>query len=641
VNSKMLVKAPSISAALALLILVAYLCGSVRAEHFDSRAQNRADEWTEVRSAHFVVASNAGEIEAKRIAGQFEQIRSVFRGAFPKLRVDPPQPIVIVAARDEATMKVLTPDEWEGEGRVHPAGLFHSDEEKDYVVLRLDAEGTTAFHTIFHEYTHVLLHLNFKQLPTWLSEGLAEFFGNSTVGDKGVLTGTADKTHLYFLSKNEWLPMRTLLGVGESSPYYNEKNPASIFYAESWAAVHYLLLDPGARREQLLNKFFVAWEQSGDQVAAGREAFGDLKQFGATVQKYVRSRDWRVGVALPAQESATGSYVARNLTPGEVLALRSDLLLHRGLLAQAEPIAKQAVELEPNLAAAHETLGFFYFRDSDFAAADEEMSKAIEMGSTDFLAFYSHGVLLLRDLSATEDTTKKARAALENAARLNPGYPPTFEALTQAYSRSAETQAKALEAAQTAVRLDPDARTYRFGLAYALLNNGRAADAGGVAQRLLTSSATEEDKRAARRLLDTVEEEQQWQKESEEQASADGQHAEDVPKTGGALHADVAAVHPATSRRQLGPPDWMAVDGAIAAIDCSHSPEVVMTLNLAKGPLSFHAGDFRRVGVSGVSAVTTPGLESCKQWAGRRVKVWFRLVQDQDYLGEISKIYFY
>jgi hypothetical protein len=34
-------------------------------------------------------------------------------------------------------------------------------------------------------------------------------------------------------------------------------------------------------------------------------------------------------------------------------------------------------------------------------------------------------------------------------------------------------------------------------------------------------------------------------------------------------------------------------------------------------------------------------LESCKRWAGRRVKVWFRLVQDKDYLGEISKIYFY
>jgi tetratricopeptide (TPR) repeat protein len=536
---------------------------------------------------------------------------------------------------------VLAPDEWEGERRVRPAGLFHSDEEKDYVILRLDAEGTTAFHTIFHEYTHALLRLNFKQLPTWLSEGLAEFFGNSTAGDKGVLTGTADKTHLYILTKNEWLPMQTLLGVRESSPYYNEKDPASIFYAESWGAVHYLLLDPEARREQLLNKFFVAWDQSGDQVAAGREAFGDLDQFGVIVQKYVRSRDWRVGVALAAQESAAGGIVTRNMTPGEVLALRGNLLVHRGLLARAEPIAKQAVELEPSLAAAHEALGFFYFRDNDFAAADEEMSKAIELGSTDFLPFYCHGVLLLRDLSATEDTTGRATTALESASRLNPGYAPTFEALTQAYSRSPETQGKALDAAQMAVRLDPESRTYRFGLAYVLLNNGRAAEAGGVAQKLLASSTTAEDTRPARRLLDTVEEEQQWQKESEEQGSADVQRADEAPKNGTAILSSPTAAHPAISRRQLGPPEWMAVDGPIAAIDCSHSPEIAMTLNLAKGPLSFHVGDFRRVGVSGVSAEATPVLESCKRWAGRRVKVWFRLVQDKDYLGEISKIYFY
>jgi tetratricopeptide (TPR) repeat protein len=604
-------------------------------------AADQPEKWVEVRSAHFVVSSNAGETEARQIAEQFEQIRRVFHSAFARLRVDPPQAVAIVAARDETTMKMLTPDEWEGEGHVHPAGVFHSDGEKDYVVMRLDAPGTSAFHTIYHEYTHALLHMNYSRVPLWLSEGLAEFFGNSTLGPQGARTGTADKSHLYILGKNEWLPIEALLEVEENSPYYNEENPASIFYAESWAMVHYLLLDPEARREQLLNKFLLAWDQSGDQVAAGREAFGDFGRFGETLRKYVRSRDWRVGVALPAQESTTGSYAVRNLSPGEVLALRGDLMVHRGLLRQAGPFVKQAVELEPRLAAAHTALGFFYFRDSDFAAADEEMSKAIELGSADFLAFYCHGVLLLRDVSATQEATQKARRSLENAARLNSAYAPTFEALTQAYSRSAETQGKALEAAQTAVKLDPDARTYRFGLAYVLLNNGRAAEAGAVAQKLLASASSAEDTQAARRLLDTVEEEQQWQKESEEQASLDAGRGDAAPKSGMVSPPTAAPAHPAISRRQLGPPEWMAVDGAIAAIDCAHSPEVVMTLNLAKGPLSFHAGDFQRLGVSGVSQETTPGLETCKQWAGRRVKVWFRLVPDKDYLGEIIKIYFY
>jgi hypothetical protein len=167
--------------------------------------------WEEVRSEHFVVASNAGEREARRIAEQFEQARSLFHSAFPNLRVDPPQIISIVAARDEATTRLFTPPgDWEGADHIHPAGLFHSDGEKDYVILRLDAEGTTAFHTVYHEYTHALLHLNFKKLPLWLSEGLAEFVANTVPGDKDTPASTPDGASRYVLSKNEWLPMRVL-----------------------------------------------------------------------------------------------------------------------------------------------------------------------------------------------------------------------------------------------------------------------------------------------------------------------------------------------------------------------------------------------------------------------------------------------
>ena len=36
------------------------------------------EPWVEVRSGHFVVASNAGESEARRIALEFERVRGVF-----------------------------------------------------------------------------------------------------------------------------------------------------------------------------------------------------------------------------------------------------------------------------------------------------------------------------------------------------------------------------------------------------------------------------------------------------------------------------------------------------------------------------------------------------------------------------------
>lgn len=624
-----------LTACLAVALLVPGIPGSASGE----TGQN----WVEVRSAHFVVSSNATEADARRVAEQFEQIRAVFHGAFGKLRVDPPQPVAILAARDETTMKMLAPEEWEGEGHVRPAGLFHSDGEKDYVVMRLDAQGTSAFHTIYHEYTHALLHMNYSRVPLWLNEGLAEFFGNSTLTARDVTTGAADKTHLYVLSKNELLPMETLLQVKENSPYYNEMNRASIFYAESWAVVHYLLLDPEARRQQLLGKFFAAWNKSGDAVEAAREAFGDLTSFGETIKRYVQQPNLRVGVALPAQEAAASPYAVRGLSPGEVLAVRGDFFVHRKKMEQARPLLEKAVEAEPNLAATHEALGFFDYRDDDFVAADDEMTKAIELGSTSFLPYYCHGLLLLRDLTATQGVTNTAVTFLERAAQINPQFAPTFEALTQVYSRSAGTQKQALEAATRAAQLDPTSPSYTINLIYTLLNNNRAREARGLADKLLAMASSQEDTRSARAVLERVKEEEEWAKENEEDAQ--GSDTAAVAHASVATDATPAAssvlARPEESRRRLGPPTWIGIDGPVGAIDCSHGSEMMLTLNMGNGSMTFHAENVERVGLSGVSEKTTPGMGSCKQWVGRHVKVWFRMVEGADYMGEILKIYFY
>jgi len=524
-------------------------------------------------------------------------------------------------------MKAIAPDEWGSEGHIRPSGLFHSDGEKDYVVLRLDGEGTTALHTIYHEYTHALLFLNFSKLPVWMGEGVAEFFGNSSVGEKDVRTGTADKTHLYMLGKTEWLPMKTLLGVTKDSNYYNEKNPASIFYAESWAVAHYLLADPEARREQLLNKYLAAWQKSGDQVAAGEEAFGDLGQFGEKIKAYMKNTDWRGGITLASQQDAAGSFTERKLSEGEVLALRGDFLMHREALDAAEPLVEEAVKLDAKSPDTHGALGYFEFRSGNYEDAEEELAKAASLGSRDFMTFYCAGVMRLRSLTADEEATRQAVADLERAAKLNPRFAGTFEALTQAYARSADGQAKALEAARKAVDLDPESRTYQFALAYVLLNNDHAAEAAEVGKKLAASAVSDEDAAAAKKLMATISEEKEW--EDEDKAE------------GGAVETAAPKERPATAGRRLPTPDWMALDGEITGVECGRAPELTLTLSMPKGPMAFHARDFRRVGVSGVSAASVPGVESCQHWTGRHVKLWFRWVQGEDWVGEITRAYFY
>src|SRR5271155_6003980 len=71
------------------------------------------DAWIEIRSPHFLVISNAGDHEARKVADQFEQFREVFQAAFPKLRVDLGKPLIIFALKNEDSVKELIPEYWE------------------------------------------------------------------------------------------------------------------------------------------------------------------------------------------------------------------------------------------------------------------------------------------------------------------------------------------------------------------------------------------------------------------------------------------------------------------------------------------------------------------------------------------------
>jgi Flp pilus assembly protein TadD len=592
--------------------------------------------WIEVRSPHFVVSTNSGEKEARRIADQFEQIRSLFHVAFASLRVDPAQPVLILAAKNENTMKMLLPENWEVKGHVHPAGLYQQGEDKHYVVLRLDSTGKNPFHALYHEYTHALMHLNFSGLPLWLDEGIAEFYGNSRLGEKESRIGTIDETHLYILGQNKLLPIETLLNVEHESPYYNEADQASMFYAESWALVHYLMTDPEAQRRQLLKNFLASWDKGGNQIEAAQQSFGDLQAFEKVIEAYSRQTTFRVTLFKHPQEAADKNYSVRNLTAGEVLALRGDCAAHRNQFEVAQPLLENAVRAEPNLAIGHEALGYYLYRKEDLRGADKEMKKAIELGSTSFVPPYYHGALLLRGGLGETEAAQEAVKNFQKAAAINAQFAPAFEGLAQAYSLSPETQKEAVQAGIQAAKLEPTVRAYAFNLVYLLLNNDRVVDAEHLAQRLVEKATSPEEKHTAEALLNRIKEREQWVRERKSQVESVANGAK------AAVFGAPPKAEPATSSSTGLPRDvstLMAVDGAVRRIDCSHKPAVTVTLSGGNRPLIFHAADFAMVGVTG-NGEEIPGLDACEKWKGRRIRVWFHLVKGKEYMGEITDLAF-
>ena len=183
--------------------------------------QGKAPKWTEVQSPHFLVVTDGSERQGRRLAGQFEAIRSVFEQTL-RLRVESGKPFIVMAFKDEKSMRAAMPEHWEKKGQAHPAGWFMPGGDKVYAAVRLDAGGPNPARIVYHEYTHMVLDLNLRSLPLWLSEGLADFYGFSTIGEDQVRLGRPDADCILALREGKRIPLAELFQATHDSPYYTE-----------------------------------------------------------------------------------------------------------------------------------------------------------------------------------------------------------------------------------------------------------------------------------------------------------------------------------------------------------------------------------------------------------------------------------
>jgi hypothetical protein len=55
-----------------------------------------------------------------------------------------------------------------------------------------------------------------------------------------VSLGEPSRDNILLLRESRLLPLATLFTVDDKSPYYHEENKGNIFYAESWALLHFI-----------------------------------------------------------------------------------------------------------------------------------------------------------------------------------------------------------------------------------------------------------------------------------------------------------------------------------------------------------------------------------------------------------------
>src|SRR5579863_2870650 len=312
-------------------------------------ARDKAEYWVEVRSPHFVVATNSSERQGRRIADQFERMRSVFQAIFPKLQLDPGEPIVILAVKNEKDFRPLEPEAYLAKGQLKLGGLFLHTPEKNYVLMRLDAEGEHPYAVIYHEYTHLILGKAAEWLPLWLNEGLAEFYENTRIEEHDALLGQVIPERVLLLRERRLLPLVTLIRVDANSPYYHQEDKGSMFYAESWALVHYLQVKDATDKGHRLTKYLELLANNIDPVTAADTAFGDLRQLENDLNLYVQQGRFSYFRLKTTTEVDDSAFLAQPLTPPQADALQADFLAHNQRTSDARALLDHVLQEDPKI----------------------------------------------------------------------------------------------------------------------------------------------------------------------------------------------------------------------------------------------------------------------------------------------------
>jgi tetratricopeptide (TPR) repeat protein len=402
-------------------------------------------ETHEVRTPHFTVVTDAGPVIGNTVAARLESIRALLEEVFPSENVSQ-KPVVVYAVSDTQAMALLLPALWEDENTRKPDGLFREGPEKDTIVVRLDAPSEGPYATVYHEYFHVFARARFGRLPLWLDEGLAKFWEMTSIDSERVRIGRLSRRNLKILADEPSLPLPILFAVDHGSPHYEDTEQSAVFYAQSWALVHFLLLgdDTGERRREL----FQYLRASGER----EQPFGDLEALSRDINAYLQRRRF-AAIERPLPGNVPVDEIrTRLLSEAEALAFRGDFLAHGETPQRARPVLERALALDPELALAHEGLGSLLLRDGHTRAALDAFARAAELDSASFLAHYYHAVASLR----AGDSIEAALSDLDRSIQLNPDFAPAHLLIATAVAELGSDDERGLASAMKAVELTPD-----------------------------------------------------------------------------------------------------------------------------------------------------------------------------------------
>ena len=470
-----------------------------------------ARSWQLIRGANVVVIGQQSAKALRDVAVEIEQFRMVVGNLFRGARQPLPMPTVVYLFDDENAMKPFVPL-YNGKPAVL-GGYCHcgSSDDVNFIVAGL-ARYSESSAIIFHEYAHLLVRNAVRDVPVWLNEGLAEYYSTFALksGGRQADIGRAIARHVLLLREHV-LPVAQLLAVDETSALYNEGERRSIFYAESWALTHYLLMErpDGA---SIVNRYLTAVAAGTPSEKAFVDATGvSLKEMDLELRRYVTRPTFRVvALVLADRIDVDEPERARTISAAEADARLGDVQMRVGRLNEAAARIEAAAAAGADVAQAQLALGLLRLRQERKPEAWAPLEKAAALAPDDFIAQYTYALTLLRREGESEAEEKalaeRAHAALTRALAVSPQSASALVWLGYADLVLDVRLPEARDATTRAMALAPGRLDYRIQLAQIYVRQNEIAEGRRLLADLAQVKNNEEVSSRARTLLDRLDE---------------------------------------------------------------------------------------------------------------------------------------
>ncbi|HEV2484459.1 MAG TPA: DUF1570 domain-containing protein [Terracidiphilus sp.] len=607
-----------------LSILAATLCGQAFAA---------PEQWVEVSSQHFAVITDSNDKQGRHVLDQLERMRWMFHALFPKANVDPALPITVIATRNEKGFQSLEPAAYLAKGQLHLAGYFLRTPDKNYILLRLDAQDEHPFATIYHEYTHLQFSDALEWMPLWLNEGFAEFFQNTEIRNKDALVGVPSVDDILYLRQNRLMPIDTLLKVDANSPYYHDEQKGSVFYAESWALTHYLEFTDHEKGTHQIVTYLSLVKQHEDPVASGEKAFGDLKKLQSSLQSYIQASSYKQFIlssaAAPLDEAL---YKSKTLTQAEADAIRADCLVYVKRTQDARSLLDAVLKADPNNVQAHETMGYLAFQEGDRETARKWFEQAVKLDSQSYLAHYYFAVMSMNGGGSLNDP--QIEASLRAAARLNPSFAQAYDQLASLFAMRQENLDEAHLLNLHAVQLDPANLGYRINTSNVLMTMGRYNDAAEVLRNAVKFAKNPDEVNMVQSRLKQIESIQALGAQSGVTVTAQQQDEVTVETAEKVVAVDPTPKHPTDPPKG---PKHVAV-GIIRGVKCGYPTIIEFQVVTAKKQISVYSNDFTKIDLSVFGFTPKGDVNPCSDFEGMKAEVEYVATSDKTVDGQVIAI---